>query len=65
MYIMGKRDRGMTNREVLRERRGDAGMLNGVGGMLVRWSTVVQPDESIKGNWTREEESETIEKCRN
>lgn len=55
----------MTNREVLRERRGDAGMLNGVGGMLVRWSTVVQPDESIKGNWTREEESETIEKCRN
>lgn len=30
-------------------------MLNGVGGLRVRWSPLVRSDESIKGLWKKEE----------
>lgn len=39
-------------------------MLNGVGGLRVRWSLVVQPDEFIKVLWKKEEKNETIRKWR-
>lgn len=46
--------------------RGGGGkdMLNGVGGLRVRWSLVVQPDEFIKGLWKKEEKKETVRKWR-
>lgn len=39
-------------------------MVNGVGGLRVRWSLVIQPDEFIKGLWKKEEENQTTRKCR-
>lgn len=50
----------MERGAILRERRRGKDMLNGVGGLRVRWSPVVQPDEFIKGLWNYEEKSKTM-----
>lgn len=37
-------------------------MLNGVGGLRIRWNLVAQPDEFIKPPWKKEEERITCRK---
>lgn len=37
-------------------------MLNGVGGLRIRWNLVAQPDEFIKPPWEKEEERITCRK---
>lgn len=55
-------DNKCRNRAILRERRRGKYMLNGVGGLRIRWNLVAQPDEFIKPPWKKEEERITCRK---